>query len=125
MKLFIVFLSLLTIFSMLIVYTADMNAYIQDQKLLKMLSEDCAEAGALTIDEKSEKIDRDKACEAASELLHSSLLFPKDSVSIESSAVTEEGRGFEICLSLKKEDWFRLPFIDIFEIRSLSEYVWE
>jgi hypothetical protein len=125
MKLFIVFLSLLSIFSMLLVYTADMNTYIQDQKLLKMLSEDCAEAGALTIDEKSEKIDRDKAYEAASELLYSSLLFPKDSVSIESSAVTEEGKGFEICLSLKKEDWFRLPFIDIFEIRSLSEYVWE
>ena len=125
MKVFIVFLALLTVFSMFLSYTVDLDVYMRDQRLLKILAEDCAEAGALTIDEKSEKIDKEKADEAALEMLSNSGLFPFGSVSIESSSVTDDGRGYELCLLLEKEDYFRLPFIDIGSIKRISGYVWD
>ncbi|MBO4818817.1 MAG: hypothetical protein J5528_01650 [Firmicutes bacterium] len=125
MKVFIVFLALLIVFSMYLSYICDLDIYMQDQRLLKMLAEDCAEAGALTIDEKRERIDKDKADEAALEMLSSSGIFPYGTVSIESSSVTDDGRGFELCLVLQKDDWFRLPFINIGSMKRISEYVWE
>ena len=124
MKVFIVFLALVLVFSMYLVYLQDMNSYIQDQKLLKMLAEDCAEAGALTIDERTERIDKSQAIKAASEILRSSRIFPKGSIAISSCRVTEDGRGFEVELTYKVV-FFRLPFIEVSEMRRVSEYVWE
>ena len=125
MKVFIVFLALIVIFSMFLSYLQDTDRYMQYQKLLKMLSEDCAEAGALTIDPKTGVISGGRAFEAASEILESSSLFPRGSVSVESASVTCGGKGFEVCLIYSGEDLFRLPFINITEIRRASEYVWE
>ncbi len=106
-------------------YVQDMHGYMLAQRLLKMLAEDCAEAGALTIDEKSGMIDEGKALAAAEEILISSALFPSGSVYISSYEVTHEGRGFKVCLLYMAGDFFRLPFIDISSVSRISEYAWE
>ncbi len=49
MKTLIVFVSMLIVFLMFFSYLTDMNEYMQAQRLLKMLAEDCACAGALTV----------------------------------------------------------------------------
>ncbi len=125
MKVLIVFLSLLLVFSMALSYAEDMHGYMRAQRLLKMLAEDCAEAGALTIDEKSEMIDAGKALAAAEEILISSAMFPSGSVYISSYEVTREGKGFKLCLLYAADDFFRLPFIDISSVSRISEYAWE
>ena len=124
MKVLIVFCAFLIVFSMALSYIQDMNACVQAQRLLQILAEDCAEAGALTIDDKTGEIKKDAAFAAASEILSSSGLFPSGSVSVEYFGVTRGGNGFEISL-VYYADFFRLPFMDIKEIRRSSEYVWE
>ena len=125
MKVFIVFGAFFMVFSMLLVFNSDMDKYVQDQRLLKMLAEDCSEAGALTFDMKTKSIDAGKAFEAAQEILSLSDLLPGRETEIEEYEVTENGRGFRITLCSRGEDCFRLPFINIYEIRRASEYVWE
>ena len=125
MKVFIVFAALLMVFSMFLSFETDMNEYMQDQNLLKMLTEDCAEAAALTIDERTGTIDREKALKAAEEILRSSSLFPYGKVSIDSFDISGGGKGCTVYLVLETEDFFRLPFIEIKKMRRMSEYVWE
>ena len=124
MKIFIVFLALVLVFSMFLSYVQDMNVYMQVQRHLKTLSEDCAEAGALTIDRYAAGIDREEAVKAAGEILSSSALFPPGTVDLEQAEVTAGGRGF--CVTLRYERaFFRLPYIDITSVSRTSEYVWE
>ena len=125
MKILIVFCALLKVFSVFLSYSADMNTYMRIQYDLKILAEDCAEAGALTIDETAGKIDAKTALTAALEILNSSGSFPAGSVSIESYEVTDEGRGFSLCLLFSCDDIFRLDFISVTSVRRMSGYVWE
>ena len=123
MKVLIVFSAFLMIFSMFMVYTADMNKYISIQKDLKSLAEDCAEAGALTIDENTQMIDKKEADKSAEAILSGSVF--GGSVVIERSGLTKDARGYELTLLLTSKDIFRLPFLTITEIRRTSEYAWE
>ena len=123
MKTLIVFISLIVVFSMFLSYLTDMNEYMQNQKLLKMLAEDCACAGALTIE--NNQIDRDRALNEAKRIIASSKLFPDGSISISSCEITKDGKGFKIELTCEEDDYFKLPFIKEVKIRRISEYAWE
>ena len=125
MKVFIVFLALLMVFSMFLVYRQDMIRYMQVQKLLKFLAEDAAEAGALCIDVKDRKIDGIKAVDAAEEIIAASSLFPEGSVRITSWNITRDGLGFYLALEYSSEDLFRSVFTDIRTVSRSSEYAWE
>lgn len=125
MKIFIVFTAFLLVFSMLLVYGADVNGYMLLQKHLKALAEDCAEAGALTIDPASAVIDRNKADEAAADILTESKMFKDGSVTVRDSAVTKSGRGYSVTLRLDCGELFRLDFLSKKSIERTSEYAWE
>ena len=125
MKVFIVFCAILMIFSAFLSFQRDMDIYIQDQKLLKMLSEDCAEAAALTLDDERGVIYHDRALSAAEEIVSLSDLFPYGKVSIEYIEISSEGKGCIVCLRLEVDDFFSLPFIEIGSMIRISEYVWE
>jgi len=116
---------MLLIFSLALAFTMDLSSYMQKQKLLKILAEDCAEAGALCIDERSANIDRQTALRAAEKILNSSDLFPKGTAEIESLEITEGGKGVRVRLVYKEEGMLG-PFLPgISSISRISEYVWE
>ncbi len=53
MKVFIVFLALVMVFSAALIFSSDISEYVRLQKRLKVLAEDCAEAAALCVDKEA------------------------------------------------------------------------
>lgn len=95
------------------------------QRELKTLAEDCAEAGALTINEETELIDPVDSLEAAREILFLSHMFDTSALSIKDSGISREGKGFYITLELQAGKAFRSVFFDEKKLVRRAEYAWE
>ena len=124
MKIYIIFVAFLLIFSMLLCYVEDMNDYVRLQVDLKALAEDCACAGALTVNKKG-VIKEKTARKYAQTVISESNMFKDGSISIEKSSVTKDGRGYSIELVYECGELFRLPFLSVTSVRRASEYAWE
>lgn len=124
MKTYIVFTALLLVFTMFLVFSQDMNRYIRIQVDLKALADDCANAGALCIDETG-SIDAEKAKSAAMQIIAESSQFPDGKVWIKGYTASKNKRGFRIRLVYSCGELFRLPFLSAKSVSRLSEYTWE
>lgn len=125
MKELIVFIAFVLIFSMCLVFCSDMTKYMRLQRELKVLAEDCAEAGALTIDEETELIDPMNALDAALDILKGSRLFDASELCVKDSGVSRGGKGFYITLELQADSTFRSGLFGEKSIVRHAEYAWE
>ncbi len=135
MKTFIVFLALLLLFVSMIVYSTDMQNYVQLQSHLKSIAEECAAGGALELDpaayaQGEMSIDVDAASEYADLVIRSvnvansplnngdlevsvRLLSPS---AIEATVVYTAGEGYDI---------FRMPFLSVRRAERRAVYEWK
>ncbi len=133
MKVFIVFLGVFLINISFLSYQGDMGRYIRCQAFLKAVAEECAAGAALYYDEDAYSEGRmcfyrdegrkyieyiiEKSCKEmplpAGSGIRYEALFQDEGVEIPS--VTVE-------LTAKTEDLFRLPFLDVTEIKRESKY---
>lgn len=133
MKVFIVFLALVMVFSAALIFTSDIAEYVRLQKRLKVLAEDCAEAAALCIDQKASEssgslvIDLSRGRRAAEELCRKAA----DSGGFGRNAqisvkISPYGRlGVRADLVFTGRDLFRLAFLRLETFSRSAAYEWK
>ena len=132
MKVFMVFLALVLVFSAALVFSSDISEYVRLQKRLKVLAEDCAEAAALCVDKKASEasgalvIDLARGRAAAEELCRktaSSGAFGKDArISVKISPYGSCGVRAELVFSGR--DLFRPAFLRLDSFSRSAAYEW-
>ena len=149
MKVFIVFLALMTVFSGMFVFRSDMNRYIMLQKKLKILAEECARAAAMCVDTDRSAalgrtvIDYNRGQAAAEKILESTGLLdgysgepegsgsygstvPKgDAVCVQVTVSPEGPSGARADVCWKGPDLFRLSFINKKTAEMSAAYEWK
>ena len=135
MKVFIVFTALVLVFTTAFVFVSDMNGYVQLQKHMKALAEECAAGGALQLEEEPYSdgeivINITDAQRYAEQIIHTSkisstpLSFGNLSVSVE--LVSPDAITAEVTFTANPEyDIFRLPFLSVKTVSRSALYAWE
>ena len=133
MKVFIVFLALIVLFSGIFSFRTDMDRYMLLQRRLKVLAEDCAEAAAMCIDTRRSKeegrmiIDLGKGQLAAEKLIESSALmdaFAFGGARLQVLISPEGASGVRADVSWQGPDLFRLSFITKKAASRSAAYEW-
>lgn len=147
MKVFAVFLALMTVFVSFMCYSADMMFFTDLQRALKLAAEDCAAAGALAADPAAYGrgmlvIDEAAAEELAfgiMDLAASAPLFRRGTLSMEMTVFDDE-KGYDGCriyglsggmpgvvctLEYTGGDIFRLPFMELRSVSRTAAYGWD
>ena len=133
MKILIVLLALVIVFCGSAVFEGDITRYIQLQKTLKTLAEDCAEAAALCIDETASAeagrpvIDLKRGKAAAEKILENTGVLDKLGANAQVELViSSEGQsGVGVRLIWKGPDIFRLSFIRKNTAERSAAYEWQ
>ncbi|MBQ2058169.1 MAG: hypothetical protein II488_00185 [Firmicutes bacterium] len=147
MKVFVVFLALLTVLLSFVAYAADLDAYVKMQARLKYLAEDCAAAAALSLDPEAYSrgftvIDRRAAEDVSDLLLMKAMRTPAfgDSVLSSVMVIFDDEKGYSGCaeyglaegipsvvftVTRTGNDLFRLPFAELREFSRTAAYQWD
>ncbi len=147
MKVFLMFMAFMLLFTGFLVYSSDLSLYMQMQRSLKDLSEDCAAAGSLVIERDQYgmgllEVDEDAARQLSAILIGKAREKPMfSSGSIESSMkIYDDVKGYEgiedlglsagrpavlVTLVYSGPDIFRLRFLKKSRITRSSVYQWE
>ena len=131
MKVFLVFLALLILFSGALVFAEDSRNFMMLQKRLKVLAEECAEAAAMYIDEEESAlqgkvcIDMRRGQAAAEELLaRSGYLKGFGSAELSVSVSDYGSTGVRAEVVWRGEDLMRLSFIKKQKAARTAAYEW-
>ena len=131
MKVFLVFLALLILFSGALVFAEDSRNFMMLQKRLKVLAEECAEAAAMCIDEEESAlqgkvcIDMRRGQAAAEELLaRSGYLKGFGSAELSVSVSDYGSTGVRAEVVWRGEDLMRLSFIKKQKAARTAAYEW-
>ncbi len=136
MKIFLVFLALLTINVTFVVYESDLGRYILMQRTLKAMAEECAAGASLYYDVEEYSTGRyvfqyEESIEYVEYVLNQmqgdAILLKNLSYEI---AFEDDLQGYErepipsvlVGLTLNTKDLFRLPFFTVTEIKRISKY---
>ena len=131
MKVFLVFLALMIVFSGAFVFAEDSLRFVLLQKRLKVLAEECAEAAAMCIDEERSaqdgqvRIDLNRGQAAAQEVLKRTdylKIFGKAELRVSISAYGSSGVRAEVVW--RGEDLMRLSFIKKQQAARTAAYEW-
>lgn len=132
MKVFMVFMAFVVVFSAALVFSSDAAEYVRLQKKLKVLAEDCAEAAALCVDKEASEaagvlvIDLARGRTAAESLCKkavSSGAFGKNAeISVKISPYGSLGVRAELVFSGR--DLFRLAFLRLDRFSRSAAYEW-
>ena len=141
MKIFIVFTALLMMGFTCVIYHGDVNRYMHEQETLKMIAEEAACQAALCLDEealaegiiKFAAADAESAAEACIENGRKQLADGKiyeiswniafeDDVAGYDAENTDELPSVEVAVTIKRDDFFRLPFLYKDSVTRKSKY---
>ena len=131
MKTFIVFLALLLVLVSFLIWSSDLDRYMELQNCLKALAEECACGASLFTDRAAYaagelKIDEKAARDYVSFIIENAeSKAPLTGMDI-SASLSFTGDGTEVtlrCVSLS--DLFRLPFLSLYEIERSAGYAWQ
>ena len=132
MKVFIVFLALVMVFSAALIFSSDIAEYVRLQKRLKVLAEDCAETAALCIDKEASEasgslvIDFSRGRRAAEDLCKKAENCGEYSKNAHISVkISPYGRlGVRAELVFTGRDLFRLEFLHLETFSRSAAYEW-
>ncbi len=136
MKVFLVFLGLLIINTGFLAYQGDLGRYVRCQIFMKALAEECAAGAALYYDEEAYsdgelRFYYDESREYIEFLLEESrdrMPLPKGSALYYEAVFEDDLLGYEenpsvtVSLTAQTEDLFRLPFLEVTEIKRAAKY---
>ena len=147
MKVFVVFLALMTVMLSFAAYAADLDAYVKMQTRLKYLAEDCAAAAALSVDPESYSlgltvIDRRRAEDVSDLLLEKAMSTPVfgEAMLASEMIIFDDEKGYSGCeayglvpgvpsvvFTVTREggDLFRLPFSELRVFSRTAAYQWD
>jgi len=147
MKVFIMFLAFMIVFSASLVYRNDMELYMRMQDSLKRLAEDCAAGGSLATDRDLYAsgrlcIDREDAERISSVLIEKAMektMFSGGTIS-QTVKIFDDVKGYDgiegyglsagrpavaVSLTYSGPDIFRLSFLKIQTVTRTAVYQWE
>lgn len=133
MKVFIVFLGIFLINVSFLSYQGDLGRYVRCQAFLKAVAEECASGAALYYDEEAYsegqlRFYADEGREYIEYILEESknkMPLPPGSVIRYEAVFQDEGAeipSVTVELTAVTEDLFRLPFLEVKEIRRAAKY---
>ncbi len=135
MKTFIVFLALCLVFVSMLVYTTDMQNYVQLQNHMKAIAEECAAGGALELDPEAYaqgeiSIDETRAAEYADLTVRTVKLAstPLNNGSLRASVRLVSPSAIEATVVYTANDGydlFRLPFLSLRRAVRSAVYEWK
>ena len=135
MKTFIVFLSFCLVFVSALVYTTDMQAYVQLQNHMKAIAEECAAGGALELDAQAYSqgdisIDEEAASRYADLIIQTVKVAnsPLSNGTLDASVRVISPTAIEATVIYTADegyDIFRLPFLSARSAVRVAVYEWK
>jgi len=133
MKIFMVFVALLLVFTVSFTFAADINRYSEMQKSLKYMAEECACGAALMTDAQMAsygyiEIDEEAAekycTDICNTLAQRQSCFSGGTVSISKVTIGKQYAAVGLTYT-QSASIFRLPWLDVKSLSREAEYIWE
>ena len=135
MKVFIVFTALVLVFAAAFVYVSDMNSYVQLQRHMKALAEECSAGGALLFTEEAYSdgeiiISQPDAQRFAEQIIQTSKISSTPlsfgNLSVSAELVSPDAIKATVFYTADPgRDIFRLPFLSVTTVSRSALYAWE